>query len=153
MTQRPIKFRAWDLKGAAMRHVAAIEYDAKGDITTVQLAVFGKGNDSVEYRMDGEDLVLMQSTGLRDCKGQEVFEGDIIMPVVKRYPFYDEGKPNYVGTIEWIFAGFHCVLNVVNKDKRGISDGVNEPFEEEGWCEVIGNIFSNPELISPNVCP
>lgn len=101
--------------------------------------------------MDDSDHELMQFTGLKDVHGKDIYEGDVIMPVEKRYPFYNDGKPNYVGTIEWCFAGFHCVLNCVNGDKAGISDGVNEPFEASEWCEVIGNIYETPDLLTPSV--
>ena len=92
-----------------------------------------------------DDMVILQSTGLCDKNGKEIFEGDIL--VADGYPHFDYGKPNYRSVVEWCFAGFHVVLRCVNPKKRGISDGINEPLEYGGQFEVIGNIYENKELL------
>lgn len=135
---RQIKFRAWDIKNKKW-----VDHNGLLSDTSVSVSV----GDMPILSFEHEDWVFMQFTCLLDKHGEEIYEGDIIMPVEKRYPFYDEGKPNYVGTIEWCFAGFHCVLNLVGKGRYGISDGMNEPFEEGEWCEVIGNVYENPDLL------
>lgn len=77
-------------------------------------------------------------TGLKDKRGVDIFEGDILS--ANYYPFIDEGKQNYVAIVEWIFAQFQIVLQCVNKDKRGISSGVNDCLQEGEHYEVIGTI-------------
>lgn len=93
-----------------------------------------------------------QFTGLTDKNGNKIFEGDII--TADYYPFIDNGKQNYVGIIEYIdeLSSFEYILQCVNSEKRGISNGINEELEgnEDLICEdfeVIGNIYDDPELL------
>lgn len=95
---------------------------------------------------------LGQYTGLKDKNGTMIFEGDIV--IGEKYPFIDEGKQNYVGIVEYYIdiAQFAYTYKCVNKNKRGISDGINNEFEANNdlileELEVIGNIFENPELL------
>ena len=96
-----------------------------------------------------DDVIPLQFTGVLDKNGKEIYEGDIL--TCNEYPFLDDDLPNYHAVIEWVFTSWQIVLVCVNKNKRGVSDGVNESFEyEEGQkCEyeVIGNIYENPELL------
>ena len=90
------------------------------------------------------DVVLMQSTGLTDKNGVEIFEGDVLTQ--SGYPHWRDGEPNYRSVVEWCFAGFHTVLVAVHPQIRGIADGINAPLEEGDSWEVIGNTYENPEL-------
>ena len=127
---RIVKFRAWDWGSSKM------EYSENPPSFSFWKYVAYDSN-CLE--------TLMQYTGLNDKNGKEIYEGDIL--TVNVYPYIDEGKQNYVGVVEWIFAGFRTVLKCVNKDKRGISDGINEPLEEGEDFEVIGNVHENPEIL------
>ena len=123
---REIKFRAWDLDLKQM-----IYFDISDTIALARLKI-------------------MQYIGLKDKNDKEIYEGDIV--VQNCYLWFDDGKPNYRGTVEMIYQQWQVVAHCVNPNKQGISDGMNESINPIGWeeksdWEVIGNIFENPELL------
>lgn len=104
------------------------------------------------HPLDGVEVIpesVGEYTGLKDKNGKEIYEGDII--VASTYPFQDNGKSNYVATVEWLFSSWQYVLHCVNRNKRGISSGMNQPLQDEHDIqvnfEVIGNIYENTDLI------
>lgn len=101
-------------------------------------------------------VAQLQFTGLFDENGKEIYDGDIV--VKNCYMWFDEGKSNYRGTVEWIFSQWQVVAHCVNKDRRGISDGVNIGLNDDGREEgertdwmIIGNIYDNPELLGAKI--
>ncbi len=93
-----------------------------------------------------------QYIGLHDKNGKGIYEGDIVTGI--DYPFIDEGKQSYVGIVAFYddVAQFGYEYKCVKKNKRGISNGINNEFKanENLICEdleVIGNIYDNPELL------
>lgn len=103
-----------------------------------------------------EDVEIVEYTGLKDKNDKEIYEGDIV--VQDCYLWFDDGKPNYRGTVEWVFSQWQVIAHCVNPGKKGISDGVNEGINDDGvpegdksdW-EVIGNIHQNPELLTEDL--
>lgn len=133
------KFRAWYVLAEEM-------IDEILMISFVRKEIIGKfsdGSTSVPLKFEdernGEDVVLMQSTGLFDRNGQEIFEGDIIangpdVMCMKRHNtlgFYVEKK----GRVE--FIADCAVLEEFEEDAKEIADSL----------EIIGNIYENPELL------
>lgn len=72
----------------------------------------------------------MQSTGLTDERGREIFEGDII-----RIPCSGPHAPHYTTTVEW------------RNDWACFVQETNCIFSSHKDCTVIGNIYQNPEIL------
>lgn len=96
-----------------------------------------------DFYLEDEDATIMQSTGLLDKNGKEIFEGDIlqidyIKAIVRfgQYRYYETvGKDVLTGN------GFYLeCLNVMDPD-------CISPYETDilHKAEVIGNIYENPE--------
>jgi uncharacterized phage protein (TIGR01671 family) len=81
------------------------------------------------YENEGE-LIPQQFTGLKDKNGKEIYEGDIL-DVAE-----DEGEHQYV-FVEWD----------AEASGWGTSDGLLFDGMTIEFCEIVGNVFENPELI------
>ena len=122
------KLRAWDKQDERMSY-GEVEYF----------------DDSINYRFDhfctgaDEDVEFMQSTGLKDKNGVEIYEGDVI---------------NYRNSFRNPMTGSGSLS--INRDFKIIFE--NGEFKAKGfdirlknilsYSEVIGNIYENPELLS-----
>ena len=79
-----------------------------------------------------DDKYLMQSTGLCDKEGTEVFEGDIVRFFDSLYTvFYDIKEGSY---------------RLKPHDDRWVVDYMSNFSSEESF-EVVGNIYENKELL------
>ena len=75
-----------------------------------------------------------QYTGLTDKNGRKIFEGDIIKGKVHEVNGYRDRR----GVVEYHGVGF-----IMNLEPNSWYDQKNIPFD----CEIIGNIYDNPELL------
>ena len=121
------KFRAWD------KRENTIHFTKGGKVNSIEYWKTPSELKSYHVR----NLVLMQSTGLKDLNGVEIFEGDIVKVTVNNY-----------GTGE----RFEQIDKVVYEDCRFcFNDGFyySETIKYSGYenKEVIGNVYENPELL------
>jgi uncharacterized phage protein (TIGR01671 family) len=96
----------------------------------------------------GDDIV-MQYTGEKDRKGKEIYEYDIINVFDKEE---DENFNVYMRNCVVKYNDAMFSTQPVIGSKRGdyyISVGTLE--DEELECEVIGNIYENPDLVQPPI--
>nr|WP_277885226.1 YopX family protein [Enterococcus lactis] len=92
--------------------------------------------------MAPDKYVLMQSTGLKDKNGVEIFEGDIVLVSVRNGFDYLDNKVCIVkNSID--YSGLVCATVDEDLEYRIFN---TELFEEYTY-EVIGNIFENSELL------
>lgn len=113
--------------------------------------IYRNRNQEIELHPRDENIILMQSTGLKDKNEKEIFEGDIleiqgIRMVVKfgSYEYIESSKSNG-HTIGVVYDGLGFYVECINAaDPDRIS-----PFEPETLKEsvVIGNRFENPEIL------
>ena len=130
------KFRVWDKRNKVMITESEISND--GEIGLKDYCLMNGQRPS--------DFSFMQHTGLKDKKGNEIFEGDI----VKTDADY---KTKFI--IVWcnegnMMAGF-CGKNIraEGKPRTDYYLAKGKHIEIQYLCpmEVIGNIHENPELM------
>ncbi|HFR3829799.1 TPA: YopX family protein [Streptococcus suis] len=122
------KFRVWDTIKKAMSEVEAIVYTEE--------KVYPFYSKVIRRYIPFSEAILMQSTGLFDKNGKEIFEGDI---VVNKY-----GNVGYVAYLQQE-AGFVVVLK--KSDYRLGHRNTGESYDVTTNHEIIGNIYQNPELV------
>ena len=126
------KYRAWHKTWEEMCKVKRIRFNDEENITTV--FVVGKTSGSNAYL---KDVKLMQSTGLKDNKGKEIFEGDILAcetddEVINVNVFWDEEHALFM---------FESKKYNEQGPLAKLVENNTYPFE------IIGNIYENPELL------
>ena len=80
---------------------------------------------------------LMQSTGLRDKNGVEIFEGDVVS--------LTEGECSYSGIVIRDYYAFY-IKGIGPRDCFDFQD-VSNTFDGTTSLEVTTNIYKNPELL------
>lgn len=118
------KFRAWDKKLKKMFEVSFIDFDTK---------LIGLNIDLEIIIFDFDDVNLMQSTGLLDKNGKEIFVGDIIK-CTRGCPHEVYLEKEYGGT----YVGGMPAIYL---------KGIREGYAWTGAEEILGNIYENPELL------
>ncbi len=88
--------------------------------------------DAITWMCKSNDCVLMQSTGLRDKGGKEIFEGDIVKMAKNVY-----SEPTYYEVVRYRGGAYRL------ESKRYVC----ELWLRHTDCEIAGNIWENPELL------
>lgn len=128
------KYRAWHKTWEDMCKVKRIRFNDDGNVTRVLV----KGRELVKGVNFGSDtrldeIELMQSTGLFDKNGKEVFVGDIIKCTrgcLHEVYIEKEYGGTYIGGMPAIYL-----------------KGIREGYAWTGDEKIIGNIYENPELL------
>lgn len=122
------KFRAWLRKKQKMdNEVDCINWN-NGKLDFI--------GDGITYMVLADDLVLMQSTGLFDKNGKEIFEGDILAVET------DDEMINVK-----IFWDEKHALFMFESKKYNEKEPLAELVEATAYpFEIIGNIYENKKL-------
>ncbi|VQW51908.1 phage protein [Streptococcus pneumoniae] len=142
--------------------ILAIDYENKEIVTQQVYFESGLAVERDIYCYDFDDIELMQSTGLKDKNGKEIFEGDILkfndewneychegyvdgsvegvnyVEVVKGEACFEFGKTRYPESSLFIYMeDEHLSFAELVKDK-------------DFGFEIVGNVYENPELLEVN---
>ncbi|HFZ4412038.1 TPA: YopX family protein [Streptococcus pneumoniae] len=126
------KYRAWKKAGKELGRVGQITFELDGSVSHVLF----KGK-FLDFNVPINEIILMQSTGLVDRDGKEIFEGDILC---------DEGieqESEFVYVTVSYREGM-WVCDQITDELCGYGGALNE-FNND--YSIIGNIYENPELL------
>lgn len=142
---REIKFRMWHPEKKVMLLGVQDMYDGLGEFQTstgkmvnahdVDYTLVDSFGDILDASKEGR-VFVMQSTGLKDKSGKEIYEGDVVRNTKSKEVFaiiWDEemacfkGRDNNIGKVGSVEFG-------------------PTTFPLRGELEVIGNVYENPEL-------
>ncbi|NIB76441.1 hypothetical protein E3V25_09780 [Streptococcus pseudopneumoniae] len=134
------KFRVWD--SVEKKFVEHFFITDNGLICNMEKPT---SDSKLLIPIEKSELILMQSTGLKDKNGVEIFEGDVVSR--------NSGMPSVVKFGKWIYEedfGYKI---------KNIGFHLNSSYDDDEWFqamdyedirknyEVIGNIYENPELL------
>ena len=119
---RQIKFRAWHTELKIMAEVAKLHWFKDAFCADIR-GVPELGN---------ENFILMQFTGLHDKNGKEIWEGDLV-----RWNWKGNKYPPMEVKMGTLYEG---------DDKTRTGWIAFDSFVDEN-CEVLGNVWENPELV------
>lgn len=80
-------------------------------------------------------------TNLTDCHDKMIFEGDII----KQINSYD--KLEMIGLVRFSKSSQFVISHTYTKKENCYKRGMKKAFAIKTNCEIIGNIYDNPELL------
>ncbi len=135
------KFRAWDKARNEMNYKVMVgNCDTDDENWTCPTIWIEEREKWLHF--DDYDCI-MQSTGLKDYFGEELFEGDVI-----KWSYWDGFEDS--GTAKIIFdEGMFKLLDVCTE--KSVWDNLFDCIEN---CSVFiqGNIYENPELLEAIKC-
>lgn len=119
-----LKFRVWDKLDKEIYEAEEIHW-FRGELDFI--------GDGITFKRDADEVELMQSTGLHDKNGKEVFVGDIIK-CTRGCPHEVYIEKEYAGTF---IGGMPAVY----------LKGLNVGYAWTGAEEIIGNIYENKDIL------
>lgn len=145
------RFRAWDKTENKMWNVETIYIEDEW-VKVNDGSIYGITKDLVR------DYVLMQSTGLKDKNGVEIYEGDIIEFEDESfcYPFDDEAIVEIINRAQVIIDKVKGIFleNFMVKDSTIAKEYkyyYDLPTSEKTIlfkeCSVVGNVFEDENLL------
>ncbi len=158
---KDIKYRAWDKARSKMFDVTLInfqdklvnmDYDNKSDWEETKEKI-------KDYNVPFLRIELMECLGVKDKKGKEIWEGDIVKWIFPESVEFASKIASIFGVVYWNDGSSCFDVKQISKDiyttkyKDFVSDADELNFySDEGqefiweWIEVVGNIYENKEF-------
>lgn len=126
---RELKFRAWDKLRKAMNMFTNPKDGLKYCCGEFSASSGWDSYDRPTYEEDTQErFTIMQFTGIKDRNGKDIYEGDIL----NCEPWAGHGS--YAVTWDAFSASF---------------SSRTQPWAWPQHAKIIGNIYENPELLTP----
>ena len=123
------KFRAWDgAKKEMFKDTFTITESGQVVVVEQEFVTSPPDYVFVDY------LTIMQSTGLKDKNGKEIFEGDIVV--------YKDRE----AVVKWHGSYASFIYRFVDEMQERVSEW-DPLFLAYHHFEIIGNVYENPELL------
>lgn len=129
------KFRAWMKSLKWMCEVTVIDYDLR----SLDICRIGDVERYTEMSVDKDEVVLMQSTGLFDKNGTEIFEGDVVK---QEMLIPTSGIEEITGVVKMLEGAW-----IIANDEEEIACHL---WREGAEMKILGNIHENQELVEGN---
>lgn len=108
----------------------------------------GKDCEGKDWYLNDDEIVpiipktMGQYIGKPDINDKKIFEGDIIRQLYSQYQRFD-----VVGVVRFNKAGQFVVDHVWTAEQNPWKKGKKQGFAITSDCEIIGNVYDNPELL------
>ena len=139
------KFRAWDKENDRMIYPS--NNDVYFNLTDDGISIEDLALEPYDGVFPLLDSVLMQSTGLNDKNGVEIFEGDVVK-------VNEDAGYSYITNVYWggsdNYPAFDLNVEHIPTEwfyESNILSAIASSGESE-TIEIIGNIYENPELLN-----
>lgn len=120
------KFRAWHTPFKGKKFGQEMKYGRSGTLLSFA-------------EMSPDDYILMQSTGMKDKNGVEIFEGDVLLYTSKSINYGDAYWESYVQVYRMNSGAYRIKgEHIYDTELMGVRKNL----------EVVGNIYQSEELLS-----